>query len=473
MKTYKTVLITAVVTIVVVVVVGIVLKSRTALSNEKPTEVRLEKPVEGELVEFINAPGEVKPKRNVEISAKVSSRILELPFEEGATVTKGNSAANPPVEPSVVIRLDDSDLKAALRSVQAQRDAQAAQIKVSQIDIEVKKASLDECRASLDQARRHLARQKTLIGTHDISQSVMDEAQSKVDELTARLNGLDHGLESAGQNLEVMRYHLEAADAQIEQAKENLSYTVITAPINGVITKINAEVGEMVMTGTMNNPGTVIMEIADLSEMVFETEVDESSIGRISLGQKARVRLQPWPDVEFTGRVSQIALTFARDARTSSKYYKTDIALDPDPRLTFSGMTGDADIEIARHQNVLKIPSQAVLSRNTDELPADIRESSPLVNLSKAFATVVYRCQDDKAVVTPVKIGPSDITHTVILSGLTVDDTIITGPYKVLEKIKQDQRVIDEKQARTAKDKEKNPEAEKSEKSDNKPASPN
>ena len=108
------------------------------------------------------------------------------------------------------------------------------------------------------------------------------------------------------------------------------------------------------------------------------------------------------------------------------------------------------DIQVKRHQNVVKIASQAVLGRAVDELPADIRKK-PEVDQSKTTATVVYRCVNGKAVVTPVKIGPSDVSHTIIKSGLSADEQVITGPFKVLESLKDGQKVKEMESADAAK----------------------
>jgi hypothetical protein len=111
------------------------------------------------------------------------------------------------------------------------------------------------------------------------------------------------------------------------------------------------------------------------------------------------------------------------------------------------------DIETRKHTDVLKVPTQAVLGREVDTLPLEIREKSPHVDIAKAYATVVYRYVDGKAVVTPVKIGQGDLTHTIILSGITEEDKIVVGPYKVLENIKHDQRIRDEREVEAEKKK--------------------
>jgi len=415
-------------------------------AQQKATVVRIEKTLRGELIEFINAPGLIEPKRKVEISAKVSARIVEMPYDEGDRVTQGDPNDLEAHPPSLLLRLDDSDLRATLRATEARRAAQAAQIEVSKMEIESTRASIEGTRAKLIQAKRELERKKTLLQSKDVSQSDVDLQQSTVDDLDAQLKSSLHGLKATELQLTVLQHNLEAADAEITRATEMLSYTVIKSPIDGIITRINAEVGEMVMTGTMNNPGTIIMEVGDLSRMQLLARVDEVDISSVKVGQKAKVHIHSWPDKVFDGHVQKIALAREINYQDVSNYFETEILLHSTDQMILTGMNADVDIEIAVHKNVLKIPSQAVLGRPVDELPIEIRDNSPEVDKKKAFATVVFRYIDGEAVVTPVKIGPSDTSHTIILSGLGENEPIITGPYKELENIKHKQKVKDERQ---------------------------
>ncbi len=257
-------------------------------------------------------------------------------------------------------------------------------------------------------------------------------------------------MESAHLNLEVLKHNLEVADAGIEQASEAISNTIITSPIDGVVTRLEAEVGEMVIMGTMNNPGTVIMEVADLSTMLLVAQVDEADVGKLALGQKATVHVQAFPDEEFHGVIDSIALKH-RISTTATKYFRTEILLQGDVKKLYSGLTAHVDIETIKHENVLNLPSQAVLGIAVDSLPLEIREKSPDVDKAKTYATVVYRYIDGKAVVTPVQIGESNLTHTIIKSGITEEDKIVVGPYKVLESIKHNQLIQDEREAEAKK----------------------
>jgi HlyD family secretion protein len=427
--------------------------SRAKADADQPTTVRVEPAVRGSLVEFISAAGEIQPRARVSISARVSARIAELPFKEGDRVTKGDPNANPPIPPSVLVKLDSKDLEAQLNSVQARRAAEEASLQVSRIRVAVQQAQIEALKVMQANDRRELKRKSELLSNKDVSQSEVDQLQAKVDQQEAQLAGAVATLEAEKGGLLVMQHNIEAAEAEIAKAKDNLTYATILSPIDGVVTRLNAEVGEVVVTGTMNNAGTMIMEVADLSQMMLEAKVDESSIAEVHPGQKAKVRMEAFRDRVFDGVVHTVALAnfdpqFARGSGSNSrnmgsdggKSYRVDIRVDMKDARKLSGLSADADIETRRYDDVVKVPSQSVLGRAPDSLPESVR-NRPEVDTTKATVPVVYRIVDDKAVATPVAIGASDFTHTVIKSGLSEGDLIIAGPYKVLEGLKDGQKV--------------------------------
>jgi HlyD family secretion protein len=428
---------------------GTVIQSKVSTTGNS-TIVRLEQLQRGELVEIVSAPGAIEPKTKVSLSAKVSARIKELPFKEGDIVTCGNPNANPPVLSSVLIKLDAKDVESQLQSAKASASAQAAQLEVEKARIAGQKANLIGLSASLEQAKRDLERQRGLLQSKDISQVTFDQTKLKLDELQAQYDSTVHTLEASELGLAVQEHNLEAARARVDEANEALSYTTITSPIDGIITRINAKVGEVVVFGTMNNPGTVIMEVADLSKMLVVAQIDEADIGKIKTGQKASVYVDAFPDANFTGVVNAVALAHTA-ASTGNKFFRTEILLDPAEQKLFSGLTAHVDIETRRHTNVMKVPTQAVLAKEIDVLPVEIRDNSPNIDKAKTFATVVYRYIDGKAAITPVKIGQSDLTHTIIESGITEKDKVIVGPYKVLEKLTHDQKLQDEREVQNNK----------------------
>ena len=415
-------------------------KAKSSGSKIETLKIRAETVSRGRLIETVNAPGEIQPRSKVDISAKLSARVVELPFKEGQRVTAGHPGADPASGPSVLVRLDSKDMESKLRSAEASRDAQAAQIEVEKARILSQQATLEGTRARLLQLRSDFSRQQQLLGSHDISQSAFDQSKATLDELEAQMTAAEQGIKAAELNLKVMEHNLTAAQARVEEAREALSYTTIVSPMDGVVTRLNAEVGEVVMTGTMNNPGTVILQVADLSRMILSAQMDEGYIGQVKVGQRAQVHVQAfWEDV-FEGRVESIALTHDMTG-AGTKYYKTEVLLEGDVSKLYSGLTGDVDIETNVFEEVLKVPSQAVLERKTEDLPEAIRKSHPLVDLKKTYLTVVFRVIDGKTVVTPVRIGSSDLTHTIISDGLAEGDTIVIGPYKVLETIEHDKAV--------------------------------
>ncbi len=433
--------------IIAVLVVGglIQVGLKTKAKNSKTaTSVRLEHPKLDTLTESISAPGEIEAQTNVEISAKVSARILALPFEEGDRVTKGDPNATPPIPASVLVRLDSRDLESRLRSAVANREAQAAQIKVETERVNGQCSSLAGLELQLKQRERDFARQTQLLETQDVSQSAYDEAKLTYEQLQTQVEAQNYSCTAARVNLEVLQHRLDAADAGIEQAKEALTHTTITAPIDGIITRLNAEVGEIVMTGTMNNAGTVILEVADLSRMLVVAQVGEADVGKLGTKQKAQVTVQAFPDDTFYGTLDTIALKH-RMSNTGTKYYRTEILLNDDPNVAklYTGLTAHVEIETLTHENALIVPSQAVLAHKIDDLPLEIRKL-PEVDKDKTVTTVVYRFADGKAKVTPVTLGSGNLTHRIITAGLSEEDRIVIGPYRVLDGLKNEQALKDE-----------------------------
>jgi len=396
------------------------------------TKVRLAEPGLGELFEVVSAPGKVVPKTKVSISARVVARIVELPKKEGDAVKKGD----------VLVRLDSSEFESQLRAVEARKAAQVAQMKTAEARLVARDSQLDSIRVNLANRVRDLNRQLELLKGNDVAQAAVDDAQSTVDQLQAQLKGEQGTIGADRVNLEVLKYELAAAEAEIERVRDALGYTTIVSPIDGVVTRLNAEEGELVMTGTMNNAGTVILEVADLDRMIVELRVDEADVARIGVGQDAFVRMQAYPGEVFDGKVESVALADSQDLTSMdrARFYKTEILIDSKGMRIFSGLNADVDVQTKHHVGVLKVPSQAVLGRLVDDLPTDIR-SKPEVDINKTIATVVYRKINGKAVVTPVKVGPSDLTHTIILSGLVAGENIVVGPYKVLDAMTNDQAI--------------------------------
>ena len=219
--------------------------------------------------------------------------------------------------------------------------------------------------------------------------------------------------------------------------------------MDGVVTALNAEVGEVVLMGTMNNPGTVIMTIADLSRMLLKAEISESDIAKVAQNQPARVHINAYRDEVFSGTVTQIALQRTEPSMSqgsgasSTGYFEAEIEIDLQGKRILSGLMANVDIEVASHQGLV-VESQAIVDRVIEELPDQIKRDNHLIDRSKKTTTVAYRVVNGKSVCTPVRRGASDDTHSITLDGLNEGDVVIIGPFKVLENIKHDEAVTDE-----------------------------
>jgi HlyD family secretion protein len=443
MKVFLTAVIACAATLAIVALVWVGL--RRSSKEDRGAAVRVEAPARGDVVEVVSASGMIEAKTKVSISARVSALIEEIPYREGQKVTKGDPNATPPAPPSVLVRLDDKELQAALRSARSRLAAQSAMIDVAKARLMVQRAAIDGIRVSLQDAQRAFERNRELHKGRLVSQEAYESAQCLVEKLQADQVGLEATLKADETNLVVMQHELAATEAEVTRCKDNLSYTVITSPIDGIVIRVKAAVGEMALMGTMNNPGTEILQVADLSNMLVVAEVDEAYIGKIQPAQKAKVRIQAYGSRTFDGTVDSVALTHSIAQRTGAKYFEVRILLDPAGQRLLSGMTGDAEIETQRHTGVLRIPSQAVVSRRSDELPATVRDDNPNVLSGKTEVPAVYRLREGKAVVTPVRIGVCDATSTEVEAGLTAEDSVIVGPFKVLEQLRHDQPVHDDR----------------------------
>ncbi|MBL9141976.1 MAG: efflux RND transporter periplasmic adaptor subunit [Phycisphaerae bacterium] len=381
-----------------------------SFGGNEGTPVRIETVKRSTLTESVSAPGIVEPKLKVDVSAEVSARIVELPIREGSRVRAGD----------LIMRLDDRILKAALQSDEARRDGERYRL-------EAERSRIVGTQNTLDSARATAQRQEQLFRTGDISRQAYEDAVTRVRDFESQFQAQKNTITQ-------LEKSLAAAESQIEQQRELLRKTIVVAAIDGVITQLNAEVGELVVVGTMNNPGTKILTIADLSQMKLTAKISESDVPRVAPGQPTEVRINGYKNRVFKGVVEQVALQSTME-KDGTGYFESAIALDLGGELVFSGLGGNVDISIATHEGLV-LPSQAIVQRKIEDLPSSIR-SSPLIQTGRKTTSVVFRMKDGRAIATPVQTGPSNLTDTVVLDGIAEGDVVITGPYKALERLKE------------------------------------
>jgi HlyD family secretion protein len=374
--------------------------------KEKVTEVRLTAVERGDLVRVVSAPGTIEPKTKVEISAQVSARVIALPFRAGQEVKEGD----------VVVRLDADEYIAQLQSAEA--------------SVKGEEARLAGLQAELANSKAEIGRIRGLYETKDVSKADLDAAEA------AYL-----GAEAA---LKAGEFSIEIARAQMARAQKNLDLTTIRAPMNGTITKLDAEVGEQVL-GTFNNAGSVIMEIADLERMVLKAKIDEVNIAPVRVGQQAKITVTGYRDRTFEGVVELVGLKKEIE-KDGTGYFETEVGIKHERGDGLrSGLTANVDIQVETFPRILKVPSQAVVDRRVDELPKELVNGGANIDKNKVFARVVYTlAADGKAKAVPVAIGSSDLTHTMVTAGLNEGEKVITGPYRVLVDLKDGKALAEE-----------------------------
>lgn len=375
-----------------------------ASGGEKGEKVYVEPVGRRDIQAVVSAPGQIDPKVKVNISAHVVGKIEKLYFEEGQTVRRGDR----------LVELEKIAFSAA--------SDQAASM-VANRRIEVNRARL-----TLESARRNLQRAESLSREGVLNQELLDRSRLEYD--TARTS-----LASAEEAV-------RQAEAALRQAREDLQRTTIVAPMSGRIVQKNAEEGEVVITGTMNNPGSVIAVLADLSEVLVEADVGETEVVKVKIGQPADIRVDAIPEGVFKGSVVEIGSSAAQRAGVSTgiRYFTVKVAIaSPDERLR-PGMTAQVDIITEARKSALAVPVQSVVERTEEELTKGRRRSAAGDSEAKKDK-YVFVVSDGEARPLKVATGISNATHVAILSGLKGEEKIVTGPFRTLRNLKKGDKV--------------------------------
>jgi len=382
--------------VVAVVLAGIVFASVRAHGREQGTKVYAEPVTRREVAQIVKASGELEPRVKVNISAHVIGKIDRLYVEEGDRIEKGKP----------FLRLEQ-------QAFIAQRDQWAAQLSSARTAVQQAEVSLADSRVKLNRAQR-------LIGEGIATHEQLEAAQ--LAETSARLR-LDEAHESVHQT-----------QANLTNAQDALSKTTIYAPLTGRVIVLNAKQGEVVVSGTMNNPASVIGTIADMSEILATVDVDETEIVNVHPGQSAVLKVDAVPNKEYHGKVVEVGSSgFNRPAQPDVTFFKVKILLDDaDPDLRAS-MSVRAEIHTAAHPNSLVVPIQAVVER--EPLGKDGAKAGSASGKDEEVK-VVFAIEGGKARQRPVETGISDETHVELLSGVKPGEQVVTGPYRTLKDLK-------------------------------------
>jgi len=380
----------------------VVFASLRGSRGEKGTKVYVEEVSRRDIGRVVKASGKIDPREKVNISAHVIGKIEHLYVEEGDLIRKG--------QPFLDLEKE---------AYTADRDQWSAQLRKAGTEVRQTQVSLADARNKLARARR--LNQEGILSAEQLEAAELAQA-------TAELR------------LEDARESVRQAQANLAEAQDNLKKTTIYAPLTGRVIALNTEEGEVVVSGTMNNPASVIGEIADLSVILAKVDVDETEVVLVKPGQKARILVDALPDKEYHGRVAEVGNKgFSRTQQPDVTFFNVEILLeDPDEDLR-PGMSVRAEIDTAVHPDVLVAPIQAVVERDTERDAGDEEDEE---------TDVVFVAVDGKAVQRIVKTGISDETQVEIVSGVKEGDKVITGPYRSLRDLDDGEKILvtDQKQ---------------------------
>ena len=367
-------------------------------SGKKGVRVYAEAAERRAIARIVKESGRIDPRVKVNISAHVIGKIERLYVEEGDRIEAGAPFLELEKEAFVAAR----DRARAEVAIAESRERQAV---VDLADAEVK-----------------LKRQRRLAQEQIASPEQLEAAEL--------------GRRSAELRLEQAREAVRQARAGLEKAQDDLTKTTIYAPLTGRVISLSAEEGEVVVSGTMNNPASIIGVIADLSEILAEVDVDESEVAYLELGQRATLTVDALAERTYTGSVVEIGSSgFSRPRQPDVTFFKVKVLLDePDTELR-AGMSVRAEITTAEHEDALVVPIQAVVER----LPLD-EEGKELEDEEEIRVAFVVQ-EDDTVLQVPVETGLSDTTHVEILSGLDEGDRVVTGPYRSLKELEHEDPV--------------------------------
>ncbi len=413
----------------IVLALGAIAFANVRFKRNDGIEVTTEPVKKRHLEAIVSASGKIQAKRDVNISADTMGRVTELAVDEGYRVRKGQ----------FLLQIDPRNLKTAVQRTEA--SLAAARSNAEQVRL-----ALDSAKVALKQAQDNYKRQQDLWKGGLTTRETLERAEN---ELRAR----QADLASQEQNVRTMQLRMESESATAASAKYDLSKVRIESPIDGIVTRRNIEAGETVVIGTMNNAGTVLLTIADMSVIQAEVEVDETDIPSLRIGQPAKVKIDAMPGQTFTGKVTEIGNSPIQAATgastTQATNFKVVVTLDKEIPEVRPGFTCTAEITTAVRDGAVTVPIQATTVREMilDEKggivrPPDAakgkRRSTPAAGAASTELAPgqtrkelegVFAVQDSKAVFMPIKTGIAGEKYFEVLSGLKEGDAVITGPF--------------------------------------------
>jgi HlyD family secretion protein len=386
-------------------------------------EVQVETPGRGAIVQTITAPGKVETKLEAEIASQLVGRVAQVLIKEGDHVK----------EHQALVTLEQFDAKARVDSALAH---------VNRADWAVKQSKND-----LEKAQRDARQSGTLAGRGFSTPTELLDART--------------ALTKAENAVQISHRESDESKAMLDTATRELDHTTIYSEIDGYVSGVNVDKGEVVIAGTINLPGSVLMTVSnlELENMRVRAEVDETDVTLVHQGQPAQIFLQADPLKPIPGEVMSNGVASKGKVKNDVVSFETLIQVDvkkwspptSEPLLK-PGMTATVEIEVKRASDALGVPAHAVVHRRRKDLPdtsavrawAARNARSPGEKAQEAelrYVKIVFVLEGDVARARPVETGLSDERRVEILSGLKFDERVVVGPFRALDELKDGQTV--------------------------------
>jgi HlyD family secretion protein len=367
-----------------------------------------------DLIAKVTANGKIQARRKVDLSALVMGQIVNLAVKEGDKVNRGQ----------LLLQIDRAQLA-------AQTAGRESALSAMRSDLQAARATAEQARLDYERARRNW------------EAKILPEAE---------LQRAKSGYDTAQANLSATQQRLLETGANLAASRDSLSKTTVTAPIQGVVTYLPVKEGEVTVIGTMNNPGTQLLTISDMSEVEAVMMVDETSVPEVKIGQKANLNVDAYPNRTFEGLVTEVGSSpisktdpdlLSLTQGSEAINFKVKIRVVNPPETIRPGFSVTADILTGRKESATAIPIQALVVRDVPK-----KDGKPVAGSTGRPQTEegVYVIKAGKLAFEKVETGLAGELMIEIKNGPKVGEEIVTGPFKVLRQVKEGDRVIVEKE---------------------------
>jgi HlyD family secretion protein len=424
-----------------VVAIGTIAYLNVGLKRDDSTAVTAEKIEKRDLESIVSASGKIQPKKQVNISAETMGKVVSVDVNEGESVKRGQ----------LLLQIDPKNLETAVQN-------RIASLNTAKSQLDQTKGQIENSKIALKEAEDNLGRMEAQAKAGLVPREQLDRARNDV--ARQRTN-----LQTAEQNKVTQEQRIKQEEANLESAEYDLNKVRVVSPIDGLVTRRNIEVGETAVVGTMNNAGTVLLTIADLSVIETEIEVDETDIPYIQIGQPAKVTIDAIPDRTFPGKVTEVGNSpiqtgTAQTGRATN--FKVVVTIDGTVPNVRPGFTCTAVVTTATRQKALAVPIQAMALREMvvdaegqivkPETPAPGQKAPvgpprpgvmPELKPGQSRKEIegVFLVKDGRAVFQPVKVGIPGEKYFEVLEGLKEGDEVITGPFTSVRNLRDAQEV--------------------------------